>query len=163
MKKTLVIGYGNIYRRDDGVGAAVVNRLRQTQGRPALQEDQDGFDQLGEMVDSVLVHQLVPELAELLAGYDLVVFVDAHVTSVPEAIREEAVDAVYRPVSTSHQLHPGTLLALAREMTGRHPQGILLSLRGHDFDFGEGLSDQTEGNVGPAVQRILDLTAAAGC
>ncbi len=45
---------------------------------------------------------------------------------------------------------------------GREPQTMLLSIRGHDFDFGEGLSPETEALVAPAAERILTLIAEAG-
>jgi len=156
-QRTLVAGFGNIYRRDDGVGAEVVNLLRGRLGRTSLAPDDDGFDDLGHPIDTVVLHQLVPELAETVAGYDLVVFVDAHVGTFPEDLREEALEACYRPATVSHQLHPCTVLALARQLHGREPAGVLLSLRGYDFDFGEGLSPQTAASAPAAVQRILTL------
>ena len=157
MKRVLVAGFGNIYRRDDGAAGAVVNALRRRLGRPALSPDEDGFDDLGNEIDTIILHQLVPELAADVAGYSIVVFVDAHVGSIPENLREENLDPCYRPATVSHQLHPCTVLALASELHGRAPQGILLSLRGSDFDFGEGLSSETAALVPEAVERILAL------
>jgi len=49
------------------------------------------------------------------------------------------------------------VLALAHQMYGRAPKTVLLSIRGHDFDFGEGLSPETAALVEPAVVRILAL------
>lgn len=158
MKKTLVVGFGNLYRRDDGVGRAVVNRLRQRLGREPLDSMDDGFDDLGHQVDTVVMHQLVPELAETLADYELVVFVDAHVgATIPEPLHEERLEVVHRTPFVYHQTHPSTVLALTRQMFGRVPEAVLISLLGHDFDFGEGLSEETAALVEPAVVRILAL------
>ena len=157
MRRTLVAGFGNMYRRDDGAAWAVIDELRRRLGRPALAPDDDGFEDRGHEIDTIVLHQLVPELATDVAVYDLVVFIDAHVGSIPEDLREEALDACYKPATVSHQLHPCTVLALANELHGRAPQGVLLSLRGHDFDFGEGLSDETAAIVPGAVERILSL------
>jgi hypothetical protein len=44
---------------------------------------------------------------------------------------------------------------MARDLYGNEPRGMLLSIRGHDFDFGEELSPQTAALVGEAVDRIL--------
>jgi hydrogenase maturation protease len=160
MRRTLVAGFGNIYRRDDGAGGYVINALRRRLGRPELTPDEDGFDDLGNEIDTILLHQLVPELAVDVAGYELVVFVDAHVAQIEDDLREEELDACYKQATVSHQLHPCSVLALANQMHGHSPAGVLLSLRGHDFDYGEGLSDETAAIVPGAVDRILDLAKA---
>jgi len=157
VKKTLVIGFGNIYRRDDGVGSAVVNVLREQLGRPPLGEEDDGFDDLGHQVDTLLLHQLVPELAETVAAYDLVIFVDAHVAAISGPIHEEELAVCQKEAIVPHQMHPCTVLALAHGLHGGQPRGVLLSLRGHDFDFGEGLSQETATLVPGAVARVLAL------
>jgi hydrogenase maturation protease len=155
--RTLVAGFGNAYRRDDGAAWAVVNALREQLGRPPLALLDDGFDDMGHAVDTVVLHQLVPELAETLAGYELVIFVDAHVQELADPLREEEIAPLYHVPFVSHQTHPGTLLDLAHKLHGHAPRGVLLSLRGHDFDFGEGLSEETAALVPRAVARIRAL------
>jgi len=157
VRHTLIAGFGNTFRRDDGVGPAVVNAVRQRLGRPAFDPLEDGFDDLGHQVDTVVLHQLVPELAETVADYDLVIFVDAHVGSVPEAVREVRLEVAFETPFVSHQFHPSSVLALAQQMYGQAPEGVLLSLRGYDFEFGEGLSEQTAALVPQVVERILAL------
>ena len=152
-----MIGFGNVYRRDDGVGFEVLNALRERLGRAPLSMDDDGYDDLGHEVDTLLLHQLVPELADTISPYDLVVFVDAHVGVIPDLIRQEELAACYRPATVSHTLHPCTLLAMAQEIYGRHPCGVLLSILGHDFDFGQGLSDPTADLVPQAADRVMAL------
>ncbi|MBN1247339.1 MAG: hydrogenase maturation protease [Anaerolineae bacterium] len=154
--RTLVAGFGNLYRRDDGVARYVVNALRERLDREPLDEMDDGFGDIGHAVDTVVLHQLVPELAEDLKNYGLVIFVDAHVgATIPEPIHEEPVAVTYRAPFVYHQTHPSTLLALTQQMYGVAPEAILISLLGHDFDFGEGLSEETAALVRPAVERIL--------
>ena len=160
MRRTLVVGFGNAYRRDDGVGRAVVNALRQALGQPALDLMDDGLDALGREVDTVVAHQLVPEFAELLGPYALVIFVDARVGEGTEPLSEAPIPPIPHSTSVSHHLHPGSLLDLARRIHGRAPEGILLSLLGHDFDFGETLSLETASLVPQAVARILALLDA---
>ena len=157
MSKTLVIGFGNVYRQDDGVAFVALNALREQLGRPVFDIDDDGFDDLGHEVDTVLLHQLVPELTDLTARYDLIVFVDAHMGSIPEPIHEEELVACRKNATVSHQLHPCTLLVLTQEIHGHEPRGVLLSILGHDFDFGEGLSRETAALVPQAVAHILAL------
>jgi hydrogenase maturation protease len=155
---TLVAGFGNLYRQDDGVARFVVNALRERLGRGPLDEMDDGFDDLGHPVDTVVLHQLVPELADDLKNYELVIFVDAHVGSgIPEPIHEEILEVVYRAPFVYHQTHPSTVLALTMQMYGEAPRAVLLSLLGHTFDFGQGLSEETAALIDPAVDRILAL------
>ncbi len=160
MSRTLVIGFGNLYRRDDGAGFFVVNALRERLGRPPLGEEDDGFDDLGHAVDTLLLHQLVPDLAETVAQYDLVIFVDAHVEPIAGPLHEEELEVCPREALVPHQMHPCTVLALAHDLYGARARGVLLSLRGHDFDFGMGLSSQTAALVPRAVERVLALSGA---
>ena len=157
LKRTLVLGFGNVYRRDDGVAFAVLNALRERLGRPPLDIDDDGFDDLGQAIDMVLLHQLVPELAEVATPYDQLIFVDAHVSAIEEPVRQEELEACFRSATVSHQLHPCTLLALIEQMRGQAPRGALISVRGYDFDFGEGLSEETAALVPEAVEQIMAL------
>ena len=156
---TLIIGFGNVYRRDDGVAFVVLNALREHLGRPPLTIDDDGFDDVGHGIDTLLLHQLVPELVDIIAPYDLILFLDAHMASIAEPIRSEELVACYKNATVSHQLHPCTLLALAAELHDRHPRGVLVSILGHDFDFGEGLSEKTVALVPEALDHILALIA----
>ena len=155
MPGKLAIGFGNVYRRDDGVGVALVNALRERLGRPILEGGADGFDDLGHEVDAVVAPQLVPELAATIADYDLVVFLDAHMGTITDPIFEQPLEACYRPATFSHHLHPCTLLVMSHELYGRCPRGVLLSVRGHDFEFGEGLSAETAQLLPQALQRLL--------
>jgi hydrogenase maturation protease len=145
--RILVIGYGNPSRRDDGVGLAVVNGLRNRLGRPPLDAGDDGFGDLGGEGDTLFLQQLMPELAETLAGYDRVWFVDAHLGIYPELVRRTALFAHYGLASVSHHLGPETLLALAQQLYGHAPVGELISIRGFDFNFGEELSEATAAGV----------------
>lgn len=155
LPRVLVVGFGNPYRRDDGVGPVVVRRVREALGLAPLEELEDGFERLGGAVDTLLLHQLVPELADTLRAYGLVIFVDAHVESLETPIYQEWLDADYTPPMVSHHFHPKTLLALTRELYGAAPQALLISVRGHDFDFGEGLSPHTAPLAEEAAQRVL--------
>ncbi len=161
-QRTLVAGFGNLYRRDDGVARFVINALLERLGRTPLDSLDDGFEALAYAVDVVVLHQLVPELAETAKDYDLIIFVDAHVaTGGQEALREERLAVVYRTPFVYHQTHPSTILALTQQMYGTAPDAVLLSIVGYDFDFGEGLSPATAALVEPAVTRILALAGVA--
>jgi len=155
--RALIIGYGNTYCHDDGVALVVINELRRRHGIRELQPDEDGLDDLGHEIDSIMLHQLVPEVVPVAAHYPCVVFVDAHVGSIPEDVRVIRVQEEYRFHAVTHHMGPGMLLSMARETTGLAPSGYLVSVRGENFDFGLGLSDSCRLRVDGAVQNILGL------
>ena len=160
MARLLILGYGNVDRRDDGVALHVVNALRARLGQPPIDpHETDGLETRGGDVDIGFVYQLTPELAQMAANYDHVVFVDARVDPDAEAelIQQTPVVAWAKPSIVSHHFSPGTVLALAHELYGGHPAGTLLSIRGHDFDFGTELSPDTAAGVGPAVEWVWAL------
>jgi hydrogenase maturation protease len=152
--RTLVIGYGNPSRQDDGVGLAVVNGLRERLGLPPLNEGDDGYEDLGRDLDTLFLQQLSPELAELLPGYDHVCFVDAHLGIYPELIHRVTLQPQAAPAIVSHHLKPGTLLAFAAEAYGRAPTAELISIHGFAFDFGPELSPPTADGVNQVTRDI---------
>ena len=153
--RSLIIAYGNPSRRDDGVGFHVLNALREELGRKPLSVEDDGADELGMPIDTLCLHQLAPELAETVAEYDVVVFVDAHVPGAyPEPIREEAVGTECSLGPVTHHMKPEMIMAVTRALFGRAPDGWLVSVKGHDFDFGVELSDRTAALVPEAAGRV---------
>jgi len=66
--QALMIGYGNDSRKDDVAGFSVASRVRELTGRPPLDPDSGGQDDLGASPHVICVHQITPELVKLLAG-----------------------------------------------------------------------------------------------
>jgi hydrogenase maturation protease len=157
MPRTLVIGFGNIDRADDGVAYSVINALRRRLGQKPLLEDETGLEELGVQVDSVFLSQLTPELLETVAGYRQVIFVDAHVYENVDALHCVPVSPEYAASAFTHHLTPAAFLALLKALYHSEPSGHLVSLRGYDFDFHRDFSPGTEALVGPAVEYILRL------
>ena len=155
--RVLVIGYGNTYCHDDGVALVVINTLRRRYGIGELQPDEDGLDDLNHEVDSIMLHQLVPEIVPVVANYQCVVFVDAHVGSISDDVRVIGVQEEHRFHAVTHHMSPGMILSMARQTTGRAPSGYLVSVKGENFDFGLGLSDPCRLRADMATQKILDL------
>jgi len=123
----LVIGYGNILRRDDGVGWAAARRLN---------------DQLPRHLASVLaVPQLLPELAERISRSQLVIFIDADARLAPGQVKRRLL----RPRRCSskaigHHQTPSEILRMARNLYRSSPRAILYSIGGSNFSFGCNLS-----------------------
>lgn len=162
MSRTLVIGYGNLDRGDDGVAFYVVNALRKRLGQRTLSEDENGWHDLGAKTDSVFLRQLLPEWLETAAAYDRVIFLDAHV-------HEDAPDLFCVPVVPefvsspfTHHMTPAAFMAFLRTLYEREPAGRILSIRGHEFEFCRGLSPEVSKQVPPAVDTILGLVELEG-
>jgi len=162
MPRTLVIGYGNLDRADDGVAYYVINSLRRRLGQEPLLEDNTGLEDLGAQTDAIFLTQLVPELIDTLIDYDQVIFVDAHVCEDVPDLHCTPVLPAYVPSAFTHHMPPGMLLALLQALHDREPAGYIVSIHGHDFDFRRGLSPAAEMLVAPATESILQLLRQPG-
>jgi hydrogenase maturation protease len=161
----LLVGFGNLSRRDDGVAFHIIRRLRERLGLPAAADDplEDAYDDMGPGLVAMCLHQLAPELAETLAQHDVVVFIDAHVAHQDwEALEWREVAPHYRANMVSHHLTPDAVLALSQSLFGSCPRGYILSVLGTDFDFGTELSPTTAALVDDAVEVLLDLMREEG-
>lgn len=155
MSRTLVIGFGNLDRADDGVAYHVINTLRRRLGQDTLAEDETGLEELGSEIDSIFLSQLTPELMDILADYRQIIFVDAHVYENVENLYCVPVVPEYAPSTFSHHISPPVMLALLKSLYQRDPAGYLVSIRGYDFDFHRDLSHDTKTLIEPAVEYIL--------
>jgi hydrogenase maturation protease len=133
----LVIGYGNALRRDDAAGLHVVRAVAARGSGLAVME----------------CPQLVPELAEPIAGAGLVVFVDAALVG---GVETHVLDTM-APVPLSHVTDPRALLALAAQVFGRRPPAWIVTVPAFDTGIGEGLSPETAAVLDGAIEAVLDL------
>ena len=123
--KTLVIGFGNPLRRDDGVGPFVVGLLE-----PSAD------------LEVIACHQLTPEMAEAVSRAGRVIFIDARADLAPGEI---AIEPVHPHASALfHQFDPGTLLACAAQLYGAAPEAFLAGVGAESFELGETLSPAVE-------------------
>ncbi|MFO7898479.1 MAG: hydrogenase maturation protease [Planctomycetota bacterium] len=136
-RSVLVLGYGNPGRLDDGLGPALAEAVARRH-LPGLTAEAD--------------YQLTVEDAAQAAEYDVVLFADADATG-PEPFSVRAVDPEPAgPGWSSHVTRPEAVLGLARELFGAEPIGLLLGIRGYEFDaFGERLSPGARANLDAAV------------
>jgi Ni,Fe-hydrogenase maturation factor len=183
MSKTLVIGYGNPDREDDGVAWHILQQLAAHYDCPIATLDELDLDQTNLATETgpesasspprlrdtkrsrfpasspphlVFALQLTPEMAEALARCQRVCFIDAHTGAYPEEVRIVSVEPGYQPSAFTHHLTPETCLTLARTLYGCAPEGLIVSVRGYHFGYGSTLSPQTAALVQPAVAQIID-------
>jgi hydrogenase maturation protease len=143
MKKTIVLGYGNPDREDDGVAWHLLNKLIAKLNL----EDVDLFNgevyKLSESLDIWFNLQLLPEISETIADYERVFFLDAHTGEIEKDINFEPVEPKYMNSPFSHHMTPSTVLYLTNNLKGSCPEAWLLSVRGYKFQFTQKLSEKT--------------------
>jgi hydrogenase maturation protease len=158
LKSTYLLGYGNPDRQDDGVAWHVLKAaaLRLELNAPATPDDE--FTP-GDRLDFSFELQLTPEMAETIAAYERVCFVDAHTGNIPEPVRLIQVESEFQRSPFTHHLTPQSLLLMCETLYGKKPEAVLLSVRGYHFGFERELSAETSALVGPAIELIMDWLA----
>jgi len=135
-KRTLlVLGFGNPGRQDDGLGPAIAEGLAQ-HGWPEVTVETD--------------YQLNIEHGAMIAEHDAVLFVDASVTA-REPFEVKSIQPASEIAFTTHSLSPEAVLAIAEEHFGACPPAWVMAVRGHTFEFAEGLEAQARENYGKAI------------
>ena len=145
--RTIVIGYGNTLRSDDGIGPRVAQRVARLVHTPRTM---------------VLVRQvLTPDLAGVINGFDRGVFIDASAVESPGSIRERWIlPPPSASPATVHSLEVADLLALCQAAYDCAPETILITVGGRSFELGEELSLEIKRTIPLIVKRTLEL---AGC
>jgi hydrogenase maturation protease len=147
--KTLVIGYGNSLRGDDGVGYVVAERVA-------------GWN-LPEM-RSIAVHQLTPELAAEIAEVDRVFFVDACLDSngkSPPRIESLPSTSVASPTSSDHAWSPSLLIHLAKTLYDTEPVAYQILIPARQFNYGETLSETAIEGLAWSLKTLEDYSQLA--
>ena len=153
LKKSLIIGYGNPDREDDGVAWHILRALTMKLGLESPESYEDEFPE-SPGIDFVFYLQLTPELAEDISAYEYVCFVDAHTGNIPEPVRLVDVESEFQASPFTHHLTPQSLLSMCETIYRRKPDAALLSVLGHRFLFSRQLSEETAELVPQAVELI---------
>jgi hydrogenase maturation protease len=143
--RVVVIGIGNLYRRDDAAGLVVARRLRH-------------------MVPShltVLEHEGEPTaLLEAWKDADAVFLIDA-VFSGAEAGTIHRLDAQESAIPqelfrySTHAVSVAEAIELARALGQLPPKLVVYGIEGKDFGAGEGLSPEVESRVAELAKQVL--------
>ncbi len=155
MKNTLLIGYGNPDRQDDGVAWHVMCSVAQALGFSAPSGPDEPFEINNDQIEFILSLQLVPEYGEKISNFKRVCFIDAHTGAIPEEIRGITIDAQYQHTPFTHHMTPQTCLEIAKTVYHATPKAFLVSVRGYEFGFSNSLSKKTANLVPLAVEKIL--------
>lgn len=156
MKTTLIIGYGNPDRQDDGAAWYILNELASRFGCAEIPSTDDGLEPNDCSPSFIFSLQLMPELAETIARYEKVCFVDAHTENIAEAVQFISLDSAFQRSPLTHHMTPQTTLSIAETLYGHAPQAVLCSVRGYEFGFESQLSGATKSLADQAVQKIMN-------
>jgi hydrogenase maturation protease len=118
--KTLLIGYGNALREDDGFGVFVARALKKTRRYECIE-----------------IFQLAPELAEAIARFKKVVFIDAN-AEVPAGTF--AVPLPRQSDVLAHSLTPWSLIETSRKYYDAKMDYLIFSVGGGSFGYRENLT-----------------------
>ena len=146
---SLIIGYGNIQRRDDGIGPYIVGRLKKILKRK-------------KEIRFLTLPQLGVDMIEELCGADHIIFVDATV----RAQKDGWNWVILQPKMGSlphltHHIHPSFLLGFLRWLYHRSPRASSVTVQGSDFEFGEGLSAPARKRAEKAISKIVNYFTKA--
>jgi hydrogenase maturation protease len=142
--ETLIIGYGNTLRGDDGVGRYLADQIAVLHW-PHCQV--------------LSVHQLTPELAAAIALADQVIFIDAQAVD-PESssgLSIETLQPLENQGEFGHRGSPTELLMLAKLLYDKAVNAWWVLIPAVNFDYGETLSSLTQKYQLEALNSIQQL------
>jgi hydrogenase maturation protease len=142
--RTLLIACGNPLRGDDGVALAALDLIPAAPGLVTLS-----------------VQQLAPELAEEIAGFERVVFLDADARASSLAIEPAPEGLTASPLT--HSSDPAEVVALSRALFGFAGEALVCRIPVRDFSPGAPLTAAGTRRASEAageLQRILSETMA---
>ncbi len=152
---TLIVGYGNPDRQDDGLAWHILAKLAQEFNIEGIDPGSIDFFPVGNNPDLLFNLQLTPELAETISRYERVCFIDAHTGDVAEDIHFQAIQPEFKSSPLTHHMTPQTLLSLVVSLYSRQPEAVLVSVRGYEFGFSRSLSEKALQLLSKAVEKIL--------
>lgn len=143
-KRVLVYGYGNPGREDDGLGnemASMIQTWIEEHELSCMQTDSN--------------YQLNIDDAEKISEWDIVVFVDA-------SKEEDLCEFKFRKVEpsnakvefTMHAVSPSYVLHLCEKLFQKSPETYILGIKGYDWEFKEGISDNAKLNLEQSFQYL---------
>lgn len=139
--KVLVYGYGNPGRQDDALGIEMANRIE-------LWAKEHKIGNLE--VDTN--YQLNVEDAEKISTKDVVIFVDASQEDIHE-FKFMHLDSSDKKIEFSmHAVSPEYVLHICKDLFNKSPKTCLMGIKGFEWDFQEGLSDNAKLNLEQAYQ-----------
>ena len=148
--EVVVVGYGNPYREDDGVGPYVAALVRRRLEGAAG-------------VRVLACRQLGPGLVEEFAGVKVAVLVDAGTRPISGGWKFETIKPdPARPGHVTHSCRPEYLAGLCRMVNGPETVFWLLTVQGERFGLGRGLTAASRRRAGAASRVLVKIIMQGG-
>lgn len=135
--KIILIGIGNCGRRDDGLGWAFLDAIKDEQST--------------NKTEMIYCYQLNVEDAELISKADVVVFIDAYEGKLINGCSFEICQEENNFSFTTHALSPGVIVSLCSSLYDKQPVSYVLKIQGEEWELKEGLGIKAEHNLGNAL------------
>jgi len=143
--RVVVIGVGNLYRRDDAAGLLVAQRLRHKAPGHVTVIEQVG--ELTALLETWKDAHIVVLIDAVLSGADAGTIhrLDAQAGAIPQEIFRYS----------THAVSVAEAVELARALGQLPPKLVVYGIEGKDFGAGLGLSPEVEGRVAELTERVL--------
>ncbi len=141
-KSTLIIGYGNLLRSDDGIGQYIAKAILAWEVP---------------YIKVICTHQLQPEIAENLSTVSYAIFIDAYLA---HRNKRTLIYPVFTDFTRNHSSHwctPQSLLTITYKIYNYYPRSWIVKVPGINFSIGETLSLTSKQGFKVALQRIHSL------
>lgn len=146
-ERILFFGIGNIGRRDDGLGGRLIEKLEELRALNCTDWPEE--------IALDANYQLNAEDALLISGYDVVVFIDATVTTGSGApFLVESFSPSSEITFSTHAMSMGSVLAFSEELYGKKPRTYLMTLPGYEWDISDELSEGANKNLNQTFEAI---------
>ncbi len=146
IKKILLYGYGNPGRQDDGLGNEFVEEMEKWVEENKITNVE--FDSN---------YQLNIEDADTISDKDIVVFIDA---SIEENVNDFFIDEIEPSKAkvefSMHAVSPAFVVNLCNDIYDKFPKCYLIHIKGYEWDFAEGLTEQARKNLDKAIAYVKD-------
>ncbi len=145
MNRTLVIGYGNSLAGDDAIGFYAVQKLVGSE--------------LPENVTVKYIHQLMPEHAEEITEYDLVICIDAEASGNYGLLnlRRINTDDILDTGTSSHDYTLESILFLAKKLYDQLPEIYLITVSGKSFLTSDRLTPEVEKRLPDVIDTVYSI------
>ena len=152
--KTLLIGYGNPDREDDGVAWHILKGLAKyfaIDFPDALSEEiVNSHPKLHFLFDL----QLIPEMSYDMKDFDRICFIDAHTGALENDLNFQILERKFQKSPLTHHMTPQTVLSILDSTFDVQPEAVLISVRGFQFGFSNKLSIKTQKLADQAIIEI---------
>jgi len=154
ISKTLLIGYGNPDREDDGVAWHILRGVADFFNLIIPDILDEDLIKVDENLHFLFELQLIPEMTYDMAEYSRICFVDAHTGALENDVYIQHLDRKFQNSPLTHHMTPQTILSILEQTFNHKPEAILVSVRGYQFGFENFLSPRTKKIATDAIEKI---------